>query len=368
MRKIDTVARIGGDEFAIVCELQSEKGSHGDELMHFADRVLAAVREPISLNASDVEVGASIGIALCPADGDDAETILHAADIAMYRAKDSGRDTFRFYEQSMEEELHARVALEAEVRRAVAADHIVPYYQPLIHLADGRLVGFEILARWSHPENGAIPPDVFIPVIEHLGLMGDFTLRLLRRACLDAKAWPPDLRLSLNVSPPQLKDPVFPARLLTVLSETGFPPPRLEIEITETALMTELELVKTVLAALHDLGVKVALDDFGTGYSSLYHLRELKLDKIKIDKSFIHSMNKNPESTKIVNAILGLASSLGLPATAEGIEDGEVLKALNKAGCETGQGYLFAKALPAAKALAWMHDRALATSIERKIA
>jgi diguanylate cyclase (GGDEF)-like protein len=350
VRKHDTLARIGGDEFAIICELDHEGRDLTKAPIFLAERIIAAISAPVALGARSVEVGASIGIALCPADGKDANALLHAADIAMYRAKQAGRGTFRFYEESMDTELKALAALEADIQRALVASEIEPHYQPLIELSDGRLLGFEILARWQHPEKGLVAPDVFIPVIERLGLMPQFTLAMLRRACLDAKEWPTDLRLSLNVSPHELTDLLFPIRLLAVLSEADFPPNRLEIEITENALVADLETAKTILQSLQNVGIKIALDDFGTGYSSLYHLRELKLDKIKIDRSFIQSMKDNPESAKIVYGILGLARSLALPTTAEGIEDAEILDRLNKAGCEIGQGYHFGKAMPAAEA------------------
>jgi diguanylate cyclase (GGDEF)-like protein len=356
VRKQDTLARIGGDEFAVICELDRD----GQELtkgpIHLAERIVAAIAAPISIGARTVEVGASVGIALCPADGRDADSLLHAADVAMYRAKQAGRGTFRFYEQSMDTELKAQAALEADIQRALLAGEIKPHYQPLIELSDGRLLGFEILARWHHPEKGMIAPDVFISIIERLGLMPEFTLGMLRRACLDASKWPADLRLSLNVSPHELTDLLFPIRLLAVLSETGFLPNRLEIEITENALVADLQTAKAILGTLQDVGVKIALDDFGTGYSSLYHLRELKLDKIKIDRSFIKSMKDNPESAKIVYGILGLAKSLALPTTAEGIEDSEILDRLSEAGCEIGQGYHFGKAMPADEASILVHS------------
>jgi diguanylate cyclase (GGDEF)-like protein len=351
VRKHDTLARIGGDEFAIICELDREGQELTKAPIFLAERIIAAISAPVAIGARSVEVGASIGIVLCPADGKNADALLHAADIAMYRAKQAGRGTFRFYEESMDTELKALAALEADIQRALLASEIQPHYQPLIELSDGRLLGFEILARWHHPEKGVIAPDVFIPIIERLGLMPEFTLAMLRRACLDAKEWPADLRLSLNVSPHELTDLLFPIRLLAVLSEADFTPNRLEIEITENALVADLETAKTILQTLQNVGIKIALDDFGTGYSSLYHLRELKLDKIKIDRSFIQSMKDNPESAKIVYGILGLAKSLALPTTAEGIEDAEILDRLNKAGCEIGQGYHFGKAMPAAEAL-----------------
>jgi diguanylate cyclase (GGDEF)-like protein len=350
VRKHDTLARIGGDEFAIICELDREGQDLTKAPISLAERIIAAISAPVPIGARSVEVGASIGIALCPADGMNGDALLHAADIAMYRAKQAGRGTFRFYEESMDTELKALAALEADIQRALVSGEIEPHYQPLIELSDGRLLGFEILARWHHPEKGLVAPDVFIPIIERLGLMPEFTLGMLRRACIDAKEWPADLRLSLNVSPHELTDLLFPIRLLAVLSEAGFTPNRLEIEITENALVTDLETAKTILHELQTVGIKIALDDFGTGYSSLYHLRELKLDKIKIDRSFIQSMKDNPESAKIVYGILGLAKSLALPTTAEGIEDAEILDRLNKAGCEIGQGYHFGKAMPAAEA------------------
>ncbi|MCZ8548623.1 EAL domain-containing protein [Mesorhizobium qingshengii] len=352
VRMHDTLARLGGDEFAIICEVDREGREPTETPIALAERIIAAISAPVSIGARVVEVGASIGIALCPADGLNADALLHAADIAMYRAKQAGRGTFRFYEESMDTELKALAALEADIQAALAANEIEPHYQPLIELSDGRLLGFEILARWHHAERGVMAPDVFIPIIERLGLMPEFTLTMLRRACLDAQEWPADLKLSLNISPHELTDLLFPIRLLAVLSEHGFAPHRLEIEITENALVADLQTAKTILQSLQRVGTKIALDDFGTGYSSLYHLRELKLDKIKIDRSFIQSMKDDPESAKIVYGIIGLAKSLALPTTAEGIEDAEILERLNEAGCEIGQGYHFGKAMPASDASA----------------
>ena len=366
VRKNDTLSRIGGDEFAIICDLESSAPGDSKDVILFAERVIDAVRAPVSISGIEVDVDASIGIAFGPTDGNDSEAILRAADIAMYRAKRAGRGTFRFYEESMDKELRARAALEADVRQALATGEIAPHYQPLFELQTGALVGFEVLARWTHFERGNIPPSDFIPVIEHLGLAAELTWSILRRACLDAKSWPGELQISVNVSPTQLRDLTFPARLLGVLHDVEFSPRRLEIEITETALMSDLDIVKTVLVSLQNLGVKVALDDFGTGYSSLYHLRELKLDKIKIDRSFVKSIRDNPESNKIVTAILGLAKSLSLPTTAEGIEDSETVTRMLALGCDIGQGYFFGKAMPAEDATAFirkaghLHDRKIA--------
>jgi diguanylate cyclase (GGDEF)-like protein len=354
VRSHDTLARIGGDEFAIILELHGAGEVLREEPILLAERIIKTICAPVIVGESEVEVGVSIGIALWPGDGNDAETILHAADMAMYRAKAAGRGTFRFYEADMDAELRARARMETAVRQAVIGGTIEPNYQPLIEIATGRVIGFEILARWTDAEKGPIPPDAFIPTIEHLGLMPRFTMDMLRRACIDARRWPNHLTLALNVSPMELRDVLFPTRLLAVLSETGFSPRRLEIEITESALLADLDTARGILLTLRSIGIKVALDDFGTGYSSLSHLRELSLDKIKIDRSFVQSMNHDPESAKIVHAILGLAKSLHLPTTAEGVEDVDVLAGLSVAGCEIGQGYLFGKAMPAHKVMSWI--------------
>jgi diguanylate cyclase (GGDEF)-like protein/PAS domain S-box-containing protein len=344
VRKGDIVARLGGDEFAICTD---GRGAIEQAASRLATRIIAAAKKPIMVGEIAIEVGASVGIAQCPADGQSAEALLHAADVAMYRGKREGRGTFRFFEHRMDAEIREQAALEADLRRAVAGGEIVPYYQPLMSLSDNRLLGFEVLARWNHPERGFIPPDQFIPLAEKLGLISELTFHLLRIAGRDAKNWPPSLTLSLNISPVQLNDSMLPLQLLAVVNEVGFPPGRLEIEITENALVSDLESAKAILTSFQNLGMKVALDDFGTGYSSLHHLRELRFDKIKIDRSFVQSMRSNPESMKIVNAILGLAKSLDLPTTAEGIESADVLEDVVEGGAEFGQGYYFGRAVPA---------------------
>ena len=343
--KKDTVARLGGDEFAIIAEADRKAPLEG--AIRLANKVLDAVRQPILVGDSAVEVGASIGIASCPADGVDAESLLRAADIAMYRAKQEGRSTFRFFEQKMDEELRAQEMLETDLKRAVVEGKIQPHYQPLIDMRDNHIYGFEMLARWRHPVRGSVPPDVFIPLVERLGLISDLTSSMLRQACRDSKRWPKDIILSLNISPLQLKDPLLPSQLLAILAQEDFSPSRLEIEVTETALVNDIVMAKSILTSLQSLGIKVALDDFGTGYSCLSHLRELKFDKVKIDRSFVQSMQENHESEKIVDAILKLAKSLDLPTVAEGIENAIVLRHLVDGGCEFGQGYYFGKALDA---------------------
>ena len=349
VRPDDMVARLGGDEFAIISEVQGSPDELVEAAASLASRVIAAVHAPVGLGEHSVDVGASIGIALYPRDGIDPETLLRGADIAMYQAKRAGRGKWLFFEGSMDAEIRDQAQLEGDLRRAIAQETIKPYYQPLVNLADGSLAGFEVLARWDHPERGFVAPEVFIPIAERLGLISPLTFSLLRTACSDARAWPKDLALSINLSAIQITDEFMPVKILAILAETGFPPNRLEIEITESALITELASAKAILTSFQNLGIKVSLDDFGTGYSSMNHLRELKFDKVKIDKSFILSMQSDPESAKIVNAILGLTRSLGLATTAEGIENAEAMRRMIEGGCEFGQGFYFSQAVPAGR-------------------
>ncbi len=349
VRAGDMVARLGGDEFALIMHCnEGEEPTAAAALL--ADRIIAGVGRPISIGPRFVDVGTSIGIAICPMDGTDPETLLRAADMAMYRAKERGRGTYSFFQRSMEDTLRARLALEEDVRSAVANEDIQPHYQPLMLLAEKRLVGFEILARWHHPTRGDIQPELFIPVVEKLGLIAEMTYSLLRRACLDARTWSPEITIALNVSPKHLGDPLLTAKILAILSETAFPPERLEVEITESALVGDLPSARAALVGLQELGIKISLDDFGTGYSNLYNLRELRFDKIKIDRSFVMSMETDVESAKIVRSVIDLAKSLGLPTIAEGIEHVQTMNQIVQSGGEYGQGYYFSKALPAAEA------------------
>jgi diguanylate cyclase (GGDEF)-like protein len=342
-----TVARLGGDEFAIIAKDDAKQSALLSETRDLASRVLDAIRRPIQVGERSLDIDASVGIAACEAGSNDPAIILHAADIAMYQAKCDGRGTFRFFEQSMDDDLRAQASLEADLKEAVVKEDIKPYYQPLVEIRTNRICGFEALARWNHPERGFVPPDLFIPLVEQLGLMPQFTSSILGQACRDAKRWPDDIFLSVNISPSELRDPLVPSRLRAILEQNGFAPTRLEVEITETALVSNIETAKSILTTLQSAGIKVCLDDFGTGYSSLYHLRELKFDKVKIDRSFVQSMRNNPESERLVDAILGLTRSLNLPTVAEGIEDAAILLRLAAKGCEFGQGYYFGKAMTA---------------------
>ena len=358
VRDSDTIARLGGDEFAVVLDSAAGEKTPGGDAIRLAQRVIETVHQPILYEGHKIEIGASIGIAVCPTDGRDADTIFHAADMAMYRAKQEARGTFRFFERSMEAELRERTSLEDDVRAAVAAEDIEPYYQPLIRLAENRLSGFEVLARWRHPERGDVPPDIFIPVIERLGLIAEFTYALLRRACLEARKWPREIGIAINVSPFHLDDPLLPVKVLAILSETGFPPDRLEMEVTERAVTQNLEAAQRSVKTLQALGIKISLDDFGTGYSNLSNLREFRFDKIKIDRSFVQSMEADSGNAQLVHSILDLARNLGLPTVAEGIEHVDALRQIVAGGGEYGQGFYFAKAMPAAEADALLNRMA----------
>lgn len=346
LRKSEVLARLGGDEFAVIAEFTSEQ----DGPMRLAGRLIKAASHPIAVNGTVIEVGATIGVSLAPQDGSDPDSLLRSADIAMYRGKRQGGGCFRFFEESMETELRARVQLEAELRAAIPAGEIMPHYQPVVSLADQRLLGFEILARWHHPEKGLLPPAAFIPVVDEIGMMLELTCSMLHTACRDAKQWPAHLTLALNIAPSQLKDPQLPVRLLSILLEEGFPPERLEVEVTEDALVADMDQARAILKSLQNIGIRIALDDFGTGYSSLHHLRELHFDKIKIDRSFIQSIFENQGNRSIVSAIIQMGKGLGMPTTAEGIEDIEHVQKLIELGCENGQGYYFGKAMTAAEA------------------
>jgi diguanylate cyclase (GGDEF)-like protein len=344
------VARLGGDEFALMIEdcASSQAGSA------IARRLIEAITLPIEIDHGCIVVGATVGIAFHPVDGTEAEKLLRAADLAMDAAKQKEPGSLCLFEPGMQEDVRSRLALEADLRSAIENGDIKPYYQPVMRLQDASLVGFEILARWHHPERGIVMPDAFIGLAESTGLIADMTYSLLRHAAADAQHWPAHLYLALNISPLHLKKGELPNQILSILQQTGTDPLRLEVEITETALLSSMDVAKKSLLTLQRAGVRVALDDFGTGYSSLVHLRQLPLNKIKIDRSFVSHLLDDLENRKIVAAIVGLGKSLGIAVTAEGIETKEVALMLAALGCDFGQGYFFAKPM-AADAVAKLH-------------
>ncbi|WP_457103936.1 putative bifunctional diguanylate cyclase/phosphodiesterase [Methylobacterium sp. P5_C11] len=335
-------ARLGGDEFAMLVPLRYES----EGLKRLAQAVIARIAEPVTWNQNDLKVGATVGVAAVSADHADADAVLHAADLAMYQGKKDGRGNFRFFRSTMDAELRARARMETELRTAIEQGAIEPFYQPVVSLPEKEIVGVEVLARWRHPTRGLVEPAEFIPVAEETGMIADLSYTLIRRACLDARSWPPHLILAVNIAPQQFQDAWLAQRILAILTETGFPPQRLEVEITETALIQDLEATRATLLSLRELGVRIALDDFGTGYSSLYHLRELKFDKLKIDRSYVDAITMSDERAKLVDAIIKLGTSLGLSTTAEGIETNASLDWLSDQGCNFGQGYLFGRAMP----------------------
>ena len=334
-------ARLGGDEFVALVPYREDR----DALVGLVQQIIATVREPIPWNHGQVEVDSTIGVAFATPQDHDPDALLHAADVAMYQGKREGRGTFRFFHTEMDIALKARARLESDLRAAIAHGEIRPSYQPIVALPGRDLVGFEVLARWDSPEHGAVPLDVFVPVAEETGMIGDLSNRILRQACFDARSWPPHLQLAVNISAIQLRDSRLAAMLLAALAETGFPPGRLEVEIAETALLSDLEAARRALASLQNLGVKIALDDFGAGYSSLQHLRELRFNKVKIDKSYVANLEQGSERAKLVDAIIQIGASLSLQTTAEGIENDASVNWLSNQGCDFAQGYLFGSAM-----------------------
>lgn len=341
MREADLIARLGGDEFAVL----AQHISGAEAATNVALRIIEALATPIRVGALFHNVGAGIGIALFPFPNASAEEVMRRADVALYKAKGTGKSALRFFDEEMDRHVREREELERELRSAILAKEVRPFFQPLVDLKTKNVVGFEALARWHHKKLGYIPPDRFIPVAEETGLISELSDQLLREACDAANNWPANVILAFNISPVQLRDPTLGLRILGILGATGFSPRRLEVEITESALVRDLEAAQQNLGALREAGVRIALDDFGTGYSSLYHLRNFKVDKIKIDRSFIARMGVEHESAQIVSALVGLGKGLGLTVIAEGIDSDSQDAALLNNGCEQGQGFLYGKAV-----------------------
>ena len=333
-------ARLGGDEFACLFAFDH---SSPEIVERIAQAIISRLAQPFNADGIHVHISASCGIARSEADCPDIEAMMRRADIAMYSAKRQGRNRHCWFDASMERELRARNELEGAMRVGIPRGEFIPYFEQQIDLATGRLQGFEMLARWEHPTHGLIAPDVFIPISEETGMISDLSMAVMRAAFLEARNWDPSLSLSVNISPAQLKDPWLAQKVVKLLTETGFPAHRLEVEITESSLFENLALAQSIVGSLKNQGIKLALDDFGTGYSSLAHLRALPFDRIKIDKSFVISILDNTESSAIVNAIARLGDSLGLPVTAEGIEDEAIEERLRQLGCHKGQGWWYGK-------------------------
>jgi len=348
------VARLGGDEFAFALPFN---GSNPELLDQLAVSLIAAVSRPVEAADNAIDIAVSIGIARTHHDCDTlapedcAQTLLHHADIAMYHAKKQGRKRHAWFEATMERELRFRNELETGIRRGIGLGEFLPYYEQQIDLETGELVGFEMLARWNSPQFGLISPEIFIPIAENIGVIGELSENLIRQAFEDAKEWDPRLTLSINISPIQLRDPWFPQKLLRLMLESGFPAQRLDVEITESCMHENINLVRSVVTSLKNQGIQISLDDFGTGYSSLAQLRSLPFDRLKIDRSFVTELAEEGANAKIVEAIVSLGRGFDLPITAEGIENAEVLTALRNMGQLKGQGYLYGRPEDAAATL-----------------
>jgi predicted signal transduction protein with EAL and GGDEF domain len=308
-----------------------------------AQRLIESLSEPFQMNDLRVRIGSSIGIALCPQDGDSVEALLNNADTALYRAKLERDSRFRFFEPDMDLRLRERWALEQDLRLAIGTDQLRLHYQPTFSSATRSIVGFEALIRWQHPVRGNIPPMSFIPIAEETGMIVTIGTWVLEEACRTAMAWPSPKRIAVNLSAAQLGSGELAAQVTDILRRTGLPAGRLELEVTETMLISNHSQVLDTLHELREMGVQIACDDFGTGYSSFSYIQNLAFDRIKIDQSFVRALGVNPTAPRIVQAILVLARSLDMEVTAEGVETEQQFAMLRELGCDEIQGFLLGK-------------------------
>jgi len=343
IRKTDLVARLGGDEFAVLIYPAPTQ----EVPTQIANRILELVQRTYLIDGQLVNVGTSLGIAMAPVDGTVCASLMRNADLALYHSKTSGRATFHFFNSKMEARAQARRTGELELRSALARRQLEVHYQPQVDIRTHRLVGFEALVRWRHPEQGLIPPGDFLPLAEEIGVIIPLGEWVLRTACRQAVNWGEDVVIAVNASPLQFETGRFAITVRDVLNSTGLAGTRLEIEITEGILLRNEEAVLSTLYALRDMGVRIAMDDFGTGYASLSQLARFPFDKIKIDRSLSGTAGENGKNRAIVRAIAALGDSLGVSTMAEGIETAEQLERVQKDGCSSVQGYLFSKPVPA---------------------
>ncbi|HEY1144640.1 MAG TPA: EAL domain-containing protein [Sphingomicrobium sp.] len=334
-------ARIGGDEFAVFLD-----GAGQQQAEQVAKAVLEKLSVPVHIGAAQAFVSASIGLAEVRRYQRE-EDVLHEADVALYSAKRAGRNGFAWFDPELERELSDRVQFEEDIRRGIERGEFVPFFQPLIDLNTRELVGFEALARWRSPTRGLLEAEKFIEAAEKNGLVGPLTMAVVEASLREARDWPPHLKLAVNISPIQFRDASLAPQIMKMLTETGFPANRLEVEITEASLLEDRDQVLATIASLKNVGVSISLDDFGTGYASLAQVNSLPIDRIKIDRSFISTIVKSDQTAAIVNTITNLGHTLNVPITAEGIESERVRGELDKYGCSEGQGYLFGRPLSA---------------------
>lgn len=343
VRESDIVARLGGDEFVVV----QTNVKQASDVLEFVQRIHAAIREPIDCLGQLVATDASIGIALAPDDASERDQLLKNADLAMYSAKGEGGRAYRFFEPEMDARAKARHAIEADLREAIVKQAFEVHYQPILNLESNRIVCCEALLRWNHPDRGMISPTDFIPIAEETGLINQIGDWVLERACSEAARWPDDIRIAVNVSPVQFRNPGFGLKVTHLLATTGLAPDRLELEITEATVVRDDQATIKILDQLRAIGVRIALDDFGTGYSSLGYLQRFPFDKIKIDRSFINDLAHGNGSSSIVEAVINIARGRNMTTTAEGVEWESQRHELKSLGCSEMQGYLFSPARPA---------------------
>jgi diguanylate cyclase (GGDEF)-like protein/PAS domain S-box-containing protein len=344
-RETDTVARLGGDEFAIVTAANTDRR---EAAIVTANRLLEAVAVPFEFEGHHVDIAVSMGIALAPEHGQAVEVLMKSADLALYKAKSDGRNTYRFFESAMGVAVSIRHAVRSDLRKALANEEFALDYQPIVEIESGEIASVEALIRWRHPQRGLVAPGDFIPLAEESGLIDAIGEWVLRRACADAVRWPSHVKVSVNLSPVQLRKASPIDLFCRVLGESGLPPERLELEVTESAILHGSKENLETLHQLQLMGVSVVLDDFGTGYSSLTHLRLFPFGKIKIDRSFVRELESNAESAAIVSAMASLGRGLLIGTVAEGVETEDQLALVRAAGCTHAQGYLFSLPCPAA--------------------
>ncbi len=335
------VARFGGDEFIVACEMTERRA-----IEELANRLLHDLTQPMRVDNNRLEIGSSIGIAVLPDDGVDLEAVMKGADLALYHAKVNGRKQLSFFDPSMTRKLVRRKEIEAELRLALQRDELSIFFQPIVDLATGKIRAFESLVRWFHPEKGELRPDEFIPVAEETGAIITLGNWITAQAARVAATWPDDVTVAVNLSPLQIKAPGAALGILSALRTAGLDPRRLELEITETVLLEHSETTEVFMQTLADAGVRFALDDFGTGYSSLSYLSQYPFSKIKVDRSFVSGVNAGKKSDAIIRAVSGMATTLGMEIVAEGLESIAQVHSVREAGCTLGQGYYFSRAVP----------------------
>jgi diguanylate cyclase (GGDEF)-like protein len=344
-RETDTVARLGGDEFTVV----QIGASQPMDATTLATRIIDSLSVPHNLDGQEVEVGVSIGIAVAPIDGTDPDELMRNAELALYRAKQEGRGTHRFFEKGMDERMQARRCLERDLRRALTNGELEVYYQPLVNLQRNEVTCFEALLRWNQPERGTVAPADFISLAEETGLIVPIGAWVLQQACAAAAGWPEHIKVAVNLSSAQFKSENLVAAVVSALKASGLAAGRLELEITESILLIDSVRTLAMLHELRGLGACISMDDFGTGYSSLSYLQSFPFDKIKIDQSFIRNINESSQSLAIVHAVAGLGVSLGMATIAEGVETKEQLDRVRAEGCTEAQGYYFSRPRPASE-------------------